>query len=201
MQFTSFPILLLASASALASPILIERQEQQQAPTYTVSSPAAKDIVIAGHATTISWTPGENTALSIDLASSDASDGINLANDINGSTGSYLVNIPGNIANCSEHKIVIKYNDESTSSEPFYIAADGTETCVSPNSSEESAAPAATLAADELSGATASASIDILDNEGNPIESSESFAIKAPTPITMLSTLVIAGLSCVMMAL
>ncbi|KAI9266689.1 hypothetical protein BDA99DRAFT_506439 [Phascolomyces articulosus] len=201
MQLTSFSVFLLASAaSIMASPILIERQEQSDS-TYAITTPAAQDTIVAGHATTISWTPGKNTPpLTIGLTDAEGSDITNLASDVNGSTGSFLVNIPGNIANCTEHKIVIQYNDKSTSSETFYIAAEGTDACVAPNVSD-SDLPDASLAADKLSGATATASIDILDNQGNPMLGDQSFAIKTSTPVTFLTALGVTGVSYLMMTL
>ncbi|KAI8142333.1 hypothetical protein BJV82DRAFT_153643 [Fennellomyces sp. T-0311] len=202
MQLTSFSVLLLASASALASPILIERQEQHQ--DFTITTPAAQDVVVAGHATTISWTPGDNTPLTISLTESEGGNVINLAIDVNGSTGSYLVNIPAGIANCSEHKIVIQYADNSQSvySETFFIAADNTTTsCVPEPTASSSSLPDGVMAADKLSGATATASIDILDENGNPVDipNSESLAIKTSHPAALLSSVAIAGLSAFMM--
>ncbi|KAG2222221.1 hypothetical protein INT45_014118, partial [Circinella minor] len=200
MQLTSLSILLLASASAMASPILVERQEQQQEISdYSITAPIAQDTVISGQATTISWIAGKNTPLSIGLTDTEGSDVTNLATEVNGSTGTFLVNIPGNIANCSEHKIVIQYGDQSAYSELFYIAAKGTEACASQHTSESDPADV-TLAADKLSGATATASIDILDGQGNPIGPDESFAAKTFVPTTLITALGIASVSYLMMA-
>ena len=88
----------------------------------------------------------------------------------------------------------------STYSELFYIAAKGTENCASSSTSDPDPADV-TIAADKLSGATATASIDILDNQGNPIEPDESFAVKASAPANLLAALGIVGASCFMMIL
>ena len=88
-------------------------------------------------------------------------------------------------------------------SETFFITADSSITsCAVEPSLSSSQLPSGTLAADKLSGATATASIDILDADGNPVDipDSESFAIKKSHPTAFLSGLAIAGLSAFMMA-
>ena len=49
MQLTSLSVLLFASASAMASPILMKRQEEQQQ-SFAITAPVAQDIIATGHA-------------------------------------------------------------------------------------------------------------------------------------------------------
>ena len=51
MQLTSLAIVLLVSASSMASPILVERQEQQQQSSdYSITAPTAQDTIYSGQA-------------------------------------------------------------------------------------------------------------------------------------------------------
>ncbi|CDH53516.1 predicted protein [Lichtheimia corymbifera JMRC:FSU:9682] len=185
-------VLGMLSNAATASPIMIKRQ--QEAAPFTITEPAESTVYGSGQNLAISWVPGDNTPLTIGLASASGnSTQVQLAEEVNGSSGSHVVQLPSVVDDCSQWKISLAHGDDSAWSKPFYITtSNDTNACVA--SPSVTPTPSATMLHDRLSGATMSASIDILGDDGQPVHRADSASSSLTTPISMLGAAAISAL-------
>ncbi|KAI7879419.1 hypothetical protein K492DRAFT_237942 [Lichtheimia hyalospora FSU 10163] len=186
-------VLGMLSNTATASPIMIKRQ--QDAAPFTITEPTESAVVGSGQNLAISWVPGDNTPLTIGIASASGnSTQVQLAEQVNGSSGSHVIQLPSVVDDCSQWKISLAYGDNSSAwSKPFYITtSNDTNACAASPSITPSAS--ATQLHDRLSGATMSASIDILGDDGQPVHRADSASNSLLAPVSMLGAAAISTL-------
>ncbi|KAI9323382.1 hypothetical protein BX666DRAFT_1886278 [Dichotomocladium elegans] len=163
------PILGMLAAISIAAPI-------DKPLPYSIISPCADSTIFAGRATAISWVPGEEDHISIDLspaASTATGPAISVAQDVSSANGTYIISVPDVPENCAQWKIGVTRSNESVWSGPIYISTNGTS-CYAPAITTEAPRPSATMAAEQVGGPIMSASIDILGPDGQPLEKSSS---------------------------
>lgn len=207
-------VLGMLSNAATASPVMIKRQ--QEAAPFTITEPAESTVYGSGQNLAIckymnpillhnsnlltstfmylAWVPGDNTPLTIGLASASGnSTQVQLAEEVNESSGSHVVQLPSVVDDCSQWKISLAHGDDNAWSKPFYITtSNDTNACVA--SPSVTPTPSATMLHDRLSGATMSASIDILGDDGQPVHRADSASSSLTTPISMLGAAAISAL-------
>ncbi|CDS12309.1 hypothetical protein LRAMOSA04504 [Lichtheimia ramosa] len=187
-------VLGMLSNAATASPI----KRQQEAAPFTITEPAESTVVGSGQNLAISWVPGDNTPVTIGLAPASAnSTQVQLAEEVNGSSGSHVIQLPSVVDDCSQWKISLAHGDDTSAwSKPFFITtSNDTNACVA--SPSVTPTPSATMLHDRLSGATMSASIDILGDDGQPVHRADSASNSLygiATPVSMLGAAAISAL-------
>ncbi|ORZ02923.1 hypothetical protein BCR43DRAFT_510054 [Syncephalastrum racemosum] len=184
--------------SALALCVSAAPTVRQAEGPYTITSPAQDATIYSGKPATVQWIQGDNKPLTISLAGSDSTDTVSLAENVNGNVGEFVVNVPSVASSCKKYRLVLGNEGiNATYSQPFYVSADG-KPCdqqqSSPASSSSSAPPTSSASMEkDLSGATAVASISILNDNGQPMHTGDSAAGALTTnakQVTLLASVV-----------